>query len=120
MNLYKLIVLIIFISSTSPPRHRNTKGRTPKTISPYFKDSTGKNLPDYWDEEIIRTSVSNNQRHNIEHPAPFPINLPIIPILQTTVEGDLVLDPFMGSGTVGSICDKLFRSFVGFDVKRYL
>ena len=103
-------------SSTSPPRHRNTKGRTPKTLSPYFKDSKGKNLPDYWDEEIIRTSVSNNQRHNIEHPAPFPINLPIVPILQTTVEGDLVLDPFCGSGTTGKVSNSIGRRFVGMDV----
>ena len=103
-------------SSTSPPRHRNTKGRTPKTISPYFKDSKGKNLPDYWDEEIIRTSVSNNQRHNIEHPAPFPINLPIVPILQTTDEGDLVLDPFCGSGTTGKVSNSIGRRFVGVDV----
>jgi len=27
----------------------------------------------------------------------------------------LVLDPFMGSGTTGRVCDKLERSFVGYD-----
>ena len=31
----------------------------------------------------------------------------------------MVLDPFMGSGTVGRICDKLERNFVGYDLMKY-
>src|SRR6056300_836295 len=38
----------------------------------------------------------------------------ILPILQTSNENDLILDPFMGSGTTGRVCDKLGRSFVGY------
>ena len=34
-------------------------------------------------------------------------------------EVELVLDPFMGSGTVGRVCDKLERDFVGYDLKNY-
>jgi len=30
-----------------------------------------------------------------------------------------VLNPFMGSGTVGRVCDKLGRGFVGYDLKGY-
>ena len=105
-------------SSISPPRHRNTKGRTPKTVSPYFKDSKGKNLPDYWDEDMIRTSVSNQRKGDVVHPSPFPINLPIVPILQTTDEGDLVLDPFCGSGTTGVVSNSIGRRFVGVDINK--
>jgi len=32
---------------------------------------------------------------------------------------ELVLDPFMGSGTTGRVCDKLERSFVGYDLKGF-
>jgi DNA modification methylase len=35
------------------------------------------------------------------------------------LEFELVLDPFMGSGTTGRVCDKLGRSFVGYDLKGY-
>ena len=42
-----------------------------------------------------------------------------IPDQQTSNEGDVVLDPFMGSGTTGRVCDKLGRSFVGYDLKGY-
>ena len=38
---------------------------------------------------------------------------------QTSKEDDIVLDPFMGSGTTGNVCDKLGRSFVGFDLKKF-
>jgi DNA modification methylase len=34
-------------------------------------------------------------------------------------EVELVLDPFMGSGTTGRVCDKLGRNFVRYDLKRY-
>ena len=64
----------------------------------------------------MRTSVAN-QKLDIEgeHPAPFPEEIIILPILQTSKEFELVLDPFMGSGTSGTF-DKLGRKFVGYDL----
>ena len=38
---------------------------------------------------------------------------------QTFKEFELVLDPFMGSGTTGIVCDELNRSFVGYDLNTY-
>ena len=38
---------------------------------------------------------------------------------KTSKEFELILDPFMGSGTTGRVCDKLRRSFVGYDLKGY-
>ena len=49
----------------------------------------------------------------------FPNEIITLPILQTSKEGDLILDPFMGSGTVGRVCDKLNRCFVGYDLKLF-
>jgi DNA modification methylase len=39
--------------------------------------------------------------------------------LLNIIEVELVLNPFMGSGTDGRVCDKLGRSFVGYDLKIY-
>ncbi len=77
-------------------------------------------MGDYWSEDIVRSAVAN-QKLNIEgeHPAPFPQQIVLLPILQTSKEGDLVLDPFMGSGTVGRVCDEVNRNFVGYDLKKY-
>jgi len=103
-----------------PPRHRSVNGEYSNSISPYLPNIKGKNMGDYWNEDIVRTSVAN-QKLDIdgEHPAPFPEEIITLPILQTSKEFELVLDPFMGSGTVGRVCDKLNRCFVGYDLKGY-
>ena len=77
-------------------------------------------MGDYWNENIVRTSVAN-QKLDIEgeHLAPFPEEIITLPILQTSKELELVLDPFMGSGTTRKVCDRLERSCVGYDLKGY-
>lgn len=55
-----------------------------------------------------------------EHIAPFPKQIITLPILQTSEIGDLVLDPFCGSGNVGKVFDVLERNFVGYDLNNYL
>lgn len=52
----------------------------------------------------------------IGHPAPFPEELPSRLIKFYTFEGDVVLDPFMGSGQTGLAALKLGRHFVGYDL----
>ena len=53
-----------------------------------------------------------------DHPALMPSYLPIIPILTTTKEGDIVLDPFSGSGTTGNIALSLGRKYVGYELNK--
>jgi site-specific DNA-methyltransferase (adenine-specific) len=47
-----------------------------------------------------------------EHDAAFPIELPERCIRMTTLEGDVVLDPFGGSGSTGVACRKWNRNYV--------
>lgn len=51
----------------------------------------------------------------VGHPAPFPVELPQRLIELYTYRGDLILDPFMGSGTTGIAAIRTERSYVGFD-----
>lgn len=37
---------------------------------------------------------------------------------KSTDEGDLVLDPFMGSGTTGLVAKELNRNYIGFDINK--
>ncbi len=56
----------------------------------------------------------------IGHPAPFPVELPFRLIDLYTYEGDLVLDPFLGSGTTCVAAKMLHRDYVGYDtIRRY-
>jgi site-specific DNA-methyltransferase (adenine-specific) len=51
-----------------------------------------------------------------EHPAIFPEALAKDHILSWSNEGDLILDPFMGSGTTAVCCIETNRDYVGFEV----
>ena len=50
------------------------------------------------------------------HPAPFPEALANDHILSWSNEGDIVLDPFMGSGTTGFVANKLGRHYIGIEL----
>jgi DNA modification methylase len=52
----------------------------------------------------------------VRHPAPFPVELPERLIRLYTYEGDLVLDPFMGSGSALVAAARSGRRYVGYDL----
>jgi DNA modification methylase len=52
----------------------------------------------------------------VGHPAPFPVELPAQLIRLYTYENDLVLDPFMGSGSALVAAAVLGRRYVGYDL----
>ena len=52
---------------------------------------------------------------NREHSATFPVQLPSWFIKLFTEEGDVVLDPFMGSGTTAVACIELNRHYLGIE-----
>lgn len=54
----------------------------------------------------------------VGHPAPFPVELPKRLIDLYTYEDDVVLDPFMGSGSTAIACIRTGRHFIGFDTDR--
>ena len=63
-----------------------------------------------------RTNVWKiNPSTNSKHPAAFPLALAEKVIRYYSFKGDVVLDPFAGSGTVGAAASELERRFVLFD-----
>lgn len=52
----------------------------------------------------------------VGHPAPFPVELPYRTIQLYTFEGEIVLDPFMGSGQAAIAAVKTKRHYVGYDI----
>lgn len=105
--------------ASHPPRHKGIKNQG-KRMSPYIPRE-GKNMGDFWSEDVVKTAVVNQKltTSGNEHPAPFPENIVTLPILQTSQEGDLVLDLFMGTGTTGKVANRFNRRFVGYDLRNY-
>ncbi len=52
-----------------------------------------------------------------QHPAVFPVGLPMLLTDSYTDAGEIVCDPFMGSGTTGVACMNLDRKFVGIEIE---
>ncbi len=88
------------------PRQRESEGLPHESTIPAeeFLEAT----LDVW--EIAPASATR-----IGHPAPFPVALPRRLIELYTYRGDLVFDPFMGSGSTAVAAVETDRHYVGFD-----
>ena len=59
-----------------------------------------------------RLKNTNNQKlHNTQKPEELLLRV----VLSSTNSGDIVLDPFFGTGTTGVVCKKLGRKFIGIE-----
>lgn len=69
----------------------------------------GKNPGDIW----VFRNVKHNHEEQTLHPCQFPEDLVARIILATTEEGDIVLDPYMGVGTVAVVARDHGRHYLG-------
>lgn len=85
---------------------------TPKT----FNKPHGEDARDYW-----RIPLENGflRKDDFNHPARKPIALLDRIIKASTVTGDLVIDPFLGSATTGVVCTNTNRHFIGIEKDEY-
>ncbi|MFX0175808.1 MAG: DNA-methyltransferase [Candidatus Hodarchaeota archaeon] len=69
-----------------------------------------------WDDISPVIKISSKGENVFGHPAPFPEGIPYRLIRMHTVEGEKVLDPFLGSGTVLKVCRLLDREGIGYEI----
>ncbi|MCF8244633.1 MAG: site-specific DNA-methyltransferase [Saprospiraceae bacterium] len=67
-----------------------------------------------WTKTIWQMNAESARR--VGHPAPFPLELPNRLIQLYSFETDVVLDPFMGSGTTAMAALRSGRKFVGYEI----
>jgi len=76
-------------------------------------------------EKIYQTGVKRNKRdvwtintkpYKGAHFAVFPDTLVLPCLLAGSAMGDIVLDPFFGSGTVGVVASRQWRGFMGIEL----
>jgi len=81
----------------------------------------GKNVSNWLGRDMVfPTNVIHmaTECSNRMHSATFPVELPMWFIKLFTRPGDIVLDPFMGSGTTAVAAIRLGRNFVGIDINK--
>ena len=109
-------------------QHRKPLGYKPNAVSEYimvYRKHTDKlidwNMAEYGDESNVDDNYETSNVWHIapysddKHPAPFPVELPRRLIQLYSFKDDVVLDPFMGSGTTALAAKELGRRWVGYD-----
>lgn len=99
-----------------------SKGRFDRAVKPAKREGAG--LPhkssvsadEFMEATLDVWRIDPESARRIGHPAPFPVELPRRLIDLYTFEGDVVLDPFLGSGSTVVAAARTARTGIGFDL----
>ena len=76
-------------------------------------------------DDVFKMDTANNIWHiapvpprTIDHPCPFPEEIPYRLVKMYSYQGDIVLDPFVGSGQTTKVAVALGRNAAGYDTRR--
>lgn len=113
-NSYKFNLDDIRVPQIYPEKKNYRRGND---YGKFTSDPRGKNPGDVW----AFRNVKHNHEEQTEHPCQFPEDFVTRIILSTTNPNDIVLDPFIGSGTTAVVAREHNRRFIGCDiVKKYV
>lgn len=124
---YKIINIIIWHKTDPPPLIYKNKFK----FSYEFIIWASKDKHSFFEYQKM-FSINNEEMHDVwnipavqlhekkfgYHPTQKPMVLLERIILASTKENDLILDPFMGSGTTGVVAKKLNRNFIGIEKEK--
>ena len=98
-------------------RDKNVKYPNQKKNGVLKCNPLGKNPTDVWQFPKVTSGANRSSVERTAHPAQFPEKVIERIVLACSNEGDLVLDPFMGSGTTAAVCQRLNRRCIGFELR---
>ena len=117
-NRYTQIFEYMFVFSKGKPKSAKMICDKPNKWAG-FKDFSGKlknPVPEFSPRNNIWRFVTSF--NGVKHPAPFPEQLAIDHILSWSIEGDVVYDPFMGSGTTAKAAILTSRAYIGSEISQ--
>ncbi len=109
--------ILIWNKTNVMPCYSN-KYLTDKEYVMYFRKS-GLCSPNCYEDAktVYQSGMNVKEKKKYNHPTIKPLPFIIRMIKNSSKEGDLILDPFAGSGTTLVACKILKRNFIGFEIK---
>ena len=86
------------------------------TYEPFIYICKGSPTNWYGDTNDIDVWTTKGGYKNDFHPTQKPLSIISKMLKNSTKEGDLILDPFLGSGTTAVACKQLKRNFIGIEI----
>ena len=117
-NRYSQIFEYMFVFSKGKPKTANLICDKPNKWAGH-KDFSGKlknPVPDFSPRNNIWRFVTSF--NGVKHPAPFPEQLALDHVESWSVEGGVVYDAFMGSGTTAKACVLTGRAWLGSEISK--
>jgi site-specific DNA-methyltransferase (adenine-specific) len=106
---FKLLNVLVWNKNNAMPNHWYMKNAE-------FIVMLRKGGAKYINNQGTKQIIQVNNVRNKQHPTEKPIDLMKILIENSTNENDIVLDPFMGSGSTGVACVNTNRNFIGIEM----
>ena len=103
---------ILMFSKSASYKFNLDEIRVPQKFYRKVNNMRGANPGDVWEVSHIHYCQKNRQ----EHPTQKPEALVERMVLASSSEGDMVVDPFSGSGTTLRVCQQLNRNAVGIEI----
>lgn len=97
-------------------RDPNVKYPNQKKNGKIKVNSIGKNPSDVWQFPKVTSGEKRSSKERTPHPAQYPIAVIERIIKAASNEGDMVLDPFIGSGTTALVALSQGRTVIGFEI----
>lgn len=108
---FKLLNILVWKKTTHTPNRYYLKNCE---FIVFLRKGKAKNINNMGTFSIIEVPNVKDKKH----PSEKPVELMKILISNSSNEGDIVLDPFMGSGTTGVACQQLNRNFIGIEIDK--
>jgi len=81
-------------------------------------NTLGKNPSDVWQIAKVTSGTDRSSPERTSHPAQFPTDLIDRIVLGFSNENEVIIDPFMGSGSTAISCIKHNRKVIGFEIRK--
>ncbi len=98
-------------------RDANVKYPNQKKNGKLKVNPQGKNPTDVWQFPKVTSGQKRAAKERTSHPAQFPIAVIYRIIKASSNPNEIILDPFLGSGTTAIVALGLKRQFIGFEIR---